>query len=61
MRNFEDILSCAKCGDEDSIADLIEMYKPLLVNNSMVRGKFDEDLFQELLIEMLRCIRRFPV
>lgn len=61
MRSFKDILRYAKSGDDDSITELIEMYKPLLVNNSMVRGKFDEDLFQELLIELIHCIRRFPL
>ena len=41
--------------------EIIRMYKPLLVKNSMERNVFDEDLFQELSITLLNCIMKFRI
>ena len=30
-----------------------------LIRNVLIRGVFDEDLYQELAIETLKCIQRF--
>lgn len=38
---------------------LLLMYRPLFLKESIVDGVFDEDLYQELCIVFLRCIRRF--
>ncbi len=59
--NFEDILLRAKACDEDAIHTILEMYKPLLLKESIINGVFDEDLFQELRIIVLRCIERFDI
>lgn len=40
---------------------IIEMYKPMLVKESICEGDFDEDLYQELIEVLLRCIRTFPL
>ncbi len=57
--NFSDILLKAKTGDEDAILLLLEMYKPLLLKNSVLNGHLDEDLYQEQCITFLRCIELF--
>ena len=49
----------AKAGREAAVMDLLEMYKPLLVRNAIINGRFDEDLYQELCIILLKCIARF--
>jgi len=59
--NFEYLLLKAKDGDPEAVKGLIEMYHPLLVKNSVVDGKFDEDLYQELVREMLISIRTFQI
>ena len=46
-------------GDEDAILEIFEMYRPLLIKNALVEGIFDEDLYQELTAELLKCIRYF--
>ena len=46
--NFEKVLMQAKEGDSDAILEIIETYKPLLIRNAIVNGRFDEDLYQEL-------------
>ncbi|WP_432662340.1 helix-turn-helix domain-containing protein [Wukongibacter baidiensis] len=35
------------------------MFKPLIYKNSFTKGAFDEDCFQELNIELMRCIENF--
>ena len=59
--NFEKVLMQAKEGDADAILKIIEMYKPLLIRNAIVNGRFDEDLYQELVSELLQCIQRFQI
>lgn len=49
----------AKAGRESAVMDLLEMYKPLLVKNTIINGRFDEDLYQELCIIFLKCITQF--
>ena len=57
--NFTELLYRARQGDKDAILEIFEMYRPLLVRNALVDGFFDEDLYQELIVEFLRCIRFF--
>ena len=57
--DFEEILFRAKVGDTQAMEEIVEMYRPLLVKNALVNGVFDEDLYQELMIELLKCIRYF--
>ena len=56
---FRELLYRARLGDQESIMEIFEMYRPLLVRNALVDGFFDEDLYQELIVEFLRCIRFF--
>lgn len=57
--NFKEMLLLAKTGRESAVIDLLEMYKPLLIKYAIINGRFDEDLYQELCIILLRCIARF--
>ena len=59
--NFRDVLLKAKANNEEAIAQLLEMYRPLLINGSVINGIFDEDLYQEQCITLLRCIKQFRV
>lgn len=57
--NFKEMLLRAKAGRESAIMALLEMYKPLLVKYAIINGRFDEDLYQELCITLLKCIQLF--
>ena len=57
--NFEEVLYRAQTGDKESVLQILEMFRPLLIKNSLVNGRFDEDLYQELRLEVLKCIRGF--
>ena len=59
--NFMDILLNAKQNDEQAIKELLEMYRPLLIKGAILDGHFDEDLYQEQCITLLRCIDMFMI
>ena len=59
--NFKDLLLRAKQGDEASINELLELYRPLLIKGAILEGHFDEDLYQEQCITLLRCIDMFMI
>ncbi len=59
--NFSNLLHRAKNGDEESFTELLLMYKPLLLRESVVEGIFDEDLYQEQCIVFWRCVKTISV
>lgn len=59
--NFRDILLRAKYGDESAKVMLLEQYKPMLIKGSIINGRFDEDLYQELCIVLMKCINLFRI
>lgn len=61
MMNFEELLVKAKEGNQDAVMQIVEMYKPALLKNSMIHNKFDEDLYQQLTGTVLRCIQAFQI
>jgi len=59
--NFKDLLLQAKTGDDFAIIQIMGMYRPLLIKESVINGVFDEDLYQELQLIQLSCIRTIKV
>ena len=59
--NFERLLLKAIEGNADAVLEILEIYKPLLIKNAIVNGRFDEDLYQELVSTLLQCIQRFQI
>ncbi|NBI69053.1 helix-turn-helix domain-containing protein [Pseudoflavonifractor sp. 60] len=59
--NFKELLIQAKSGDKDAEESILALYKPLLIKESILDGTFDEDLYQELCITLLNCIRKFII
>ena len=59
--SFYDTLLKAKLGDEDAKEILLEQYKPMLIKASIINGRFDEDLFQEQCIVLMKCIYQFMI
>ena len=58
---FESLLLLAKRGSSAAMEELITMYRPLLLKESVVEGIFDEDLYQEFCIVLIRCVMHFDV
>lgn len=59
--NFEQLLVAAKNNDPDSKAGVFEMYRPLLIKGALIKGVFDEDLYQDLQEVLLKAIKTFPI
>lgn len=59
--SFQEMLLRAKAGDEKAKLDLLEKYKPLLIKNAILNGFFDEDLYQEQCLVLMRCINLFSI
>lgn len=59
--NFNELLLLAKTGEQTAVERLLTMYQPLLLKESIINGVLDEDLYQELCIVFLRCIRQFHI
>lgn len=50
-----------KDGREFAAAEILNLYSPLLLKESLIGGIFDEDLYQELCITLLNCINKFCI
>ena len=59
--NFEELLLQARAVEERAVIGILELYKPLLIKASILNGSFDEDLYQELCITLLKCIKQFRI
>lgn len=58
---FKERLERARNYDKKATMEIAEMYRPLMVKYAVVGGIFDEDLYQEFVYTMLRCILKFPI
>ena len=56
---FDQLLQDAKNESNSAVTKILQIYRPLLIKNSIVRGRFDEDLYQELCLILLKCIKQF--
>ena len=59
--NFKQLLLLARSENQDALEKLVLMYDPLLSNAARIDGVFDEDLYQELRIVLLKCIQTVPM
>lgn len=59
MMGFSELLYRAKNGDMDAKAEIFAIFRPIMIKYAVVNGRFDEDLYQELAVELLKCIRYF--
>ena len=59
--NFKELLSRAKDDDLQAKKALLERYKSLLLKEAIIDSVFDEDLYQELCVTLLDCIRKFRI
>lgn len=58
---FKGLMLRARENDKAAIGELLNMYRPLLLKESIVDGIFDEDLYQELCLTLLSCVRKFRI
>lgn len=61
MNHFDETLMRAKAGNKQAMEEIYQMFRPMLVKNSLDFGVFDEDLYQELCQTLLLCIQKFQI
>ncbi len=49
----------AQKGDMEAMNNLVIRFQKLILKNSYINGKLNEDCIQELSIELIRSIKRF--
>ena len=59
--SFKDLLIQAKDGSPYAQEKTFLLYRPLLFKEACVYEVFDEDLFQELSMTLVDCIRLFQL
>lgn len=59
--NFRTLLIKAKENNSYALSELVAMYRPLITKHSIVDGTFDEDLHQELMTTLVKCVHRIRV
>lgn len=59
--NFKELMLRAKENEKAAVDEILAMYRPLLLKESIIDGIYDEDLYQELCLTLLNCIRKFRV
>lgn len=59
--NFKELVLRAKENEKAAIGEILTMYRPLLLKESIIDGIYDEDLYQELCLTLLNCIQKFRV
>jgi len=61
MDDFKIKLIKAQKGDSEAVETIFNMYRPLIIKNSLNKKVFDEDLYQELTLTLLNCVKKFRI
>ena len=61
MMEFKELLIRAKRGEQNAQEELLKMYQPLMMKESIIDGVFDEDLYQQLCYRFISCIDKFEI
>ena len=61
MMEFKELLIRAKRGEQNAQEELLKMYQPLMMKESIIDGVFDEDLYQQLCYRFIRCVEAFEI
>ena len=61
MNNFVEILQKAIAGDNEAINEILLLYQPLINRKSVVKGAFDEDCRQHIMLHIVKNIHKFDM
>lgn len=53
MTTFEQLWKRAEKNDPEALADLLLLVEPIINHNSILNGKLDEDLRQQIILRIL--------
>ena len=58
---FHEVLLGAVAGNHDNLEEILNIYEPLIHKHSHIDNKFDEDLYQYILIRIALNISKFYI
>ena len=58
-KELKDLIVKAQAGDNEAMTDILELYMPLINKHSFVNGRLDEDLRQNILLEIVKSVKKF--
>jgi hypothetical protein len=58
-RYFSEVLRAAVAGDPDAVEAILSRYTPLINRQSVVAGKYDEDLAQYIAMRVVEQLPNF--
>lgn len=58
---FRELLICAIAGEQKAIEEILCMYMPLINQYSVVDGRVDQDLKQNIMLHIYLCISKFKI
>lgn len=61
VREFREVLEKAVRGDRVAMELILILYKPMIDHASVVNGKLDEDLRQEIFLHLVTAIPKFAI
>lgn len=59
MNKIRESLLRAKKNDAEAICSLKDVFNPMMVKYSYLFGEVDEDLYSELVVAFIKCIKKF--
>lgn len=51
----------AKNKNKNALDQIIKYFKPLLLKNSVVDGHFNNDCYQDLVVQLIKCVYTFEL
>lgn len=57
--NIKKLILEAKNKNKKALNEIITKFEPLLVKNSFVDGSFNNDCYQDLILQLIKCIYNF--
>ena len=58
---FELTLRRAIAGNEEDLEKIFKLYEPLIYKYSCIKGEYNEDMHQQLLLHIALNIHKFPI
>lgn len=58
---FELTLRRAIAGNEEDLEQIFKLYEPLIYKYSCIKGEYNEDMHQQLLLHIALNIHKFPI
>lgn len=58
---FELTIRRAIAGSEEDLELIIKLYEPLIYKYSCIKGEYNEDMHQQLLLHIALNIHKFPI